>query len=99
MSKIQTIESTPPYVGDFLKNNMIKLKEIHDEGIAEHGVGCLNLTCSQVENKMDVFFMDEEMILKQLQKESWEQLKETIVTKKLFMVNDLDLNSIFLVYI
>jgi hypothetical protein len=99
MSKIQTIESTPPYVSEFFKANMSKLTEIHDEGIAEHGIGCLNLTCSQLENKMDVFFMDEEMILKQLQKESWEQLKTTIVAKKLFMVNDLDLNSIFLVYI
>jgi len=99
MSKIQTIESTPPYIGKFLKSNMKQLSDIHDENIKEHGIGCLGFTCSQTENKMDVFFMNEEMMLKQLQKESWEQLKQTINDKKLFLINDLDINSIFLVYI
>ena len=99
MSRIQTIDSTPPYIGKFIKNNMKQLSDIHDEGIKEHGVGCLGFNCSQTENKMDVFFMNEEMMLKQLQKESWEQLKKTINDKMLFLVNDLDINSIFLVYI
>ena len=99
MSRIQTIDSTPPYIGKFIKNNMKQLSDIHDEGIKENGVGCLGFKCSQKENKMDVFFMNEEMMLKQLQKESWEQLKQTINDKMLFLVNDLDINSIFLVYI
>ena len=48
---------------------------------------------------MDVFFMNEEQILTNLQKESWENLKESLNDKKLFMVNDLDKNSIFLIYV
>jgi quinol monooxygenase YgiN len=99
MSRIQTIESTPPYIGKFIKDNMKQLSDIHEESIKEHGVGCLGFICSQTENKMDVFFMNEEMMLKQLQKESWEQLKKTINDKMLFLVKDLDINSIFLVYI
>ena len=48
---------------------------------------------------MDVFFMNEEQILLNLQKESWENLKNSLNDKKLFMVNDLDKNSIFLIYV
>ena len=99
MNKIQTIESTPPYIGEFIKTNMKQLSDIHDVNIKEQGIGCLGFHCSQTENKMDVYFMNEEMMLKQLQKESWEQLKQSINGKRLFLVNDLDINSIFLVYI
>ena len=48
---------------------------------------------------MDVFFMNEELILQMLQKESWEQLKNNLNDKRLFFINDLDKSSIFLVYI
>tara|TARA_B100000073_G_C23642567_1_gene537265 strand:- start:102 stop:401 length:300 start_codon:yes stop_codon:yes gene_type:complete len=99
MSKIQNIESTPEYIGTFLRKNMDQLIHIHDEGIEEHNTGCLGFKCSQTENKMDVFFMTEEIILQMLSKESWEQLKGTINDKKLFLINDLDKNSIFLVYV
>ena len=42
--------------------------------------------------------MNEEQILVNLQKESWENLKNS-TDKKIFMVNDLDKNSIFLIYV
>jgi len=99
MSKIQNIESTPEYIGKFLRENMDQLIHIHDEGMEEHKTGCLGFKCSETENKMDVFFMTEEILLQILQKESWEQLKGTINDKKLFLINDLDKNSIFLVYV
>jgi len=99
MSTIQQADSTPPYITDFLKKNMVKLMEIHDEGKENSGIGCLGFKCSQTENKMDVFYMDEKAMLQQLNEDSWENLKETIGNKRLFLVNDLDLNSIFLVYI
>ena len=99
MSTIQNIDSTPPYINEFLKKNMEQLLHIYDEGKQEHGLGCLGFKCSEEENKMDVFYMNEESMLTMLQKESWEQLKETINDKKLFVVNDLDRNAIFLVYV
>ncbi|MBG02394.1 MAG: hypothetical protein CL470_09010 [Acidimicrobiaceae bacterium] len=98
-STIQEAHSTPPYIDEFLKKNMIKLVEIHDQGIEEHKTGCLGFKCSQTENKMDVFFMNEDIILQQLQKESWENLKQGIGNKKLFLIQDIDENRIFLVYI
>ena len=99
MNKIQNIDSTPPYINDFLKKNMEQLIQIHDEGKQEHGIGCLGFKCSEEENTMDVFYMNEETMLTMLQKESWEQLKTTINDKKLFLVNDLDKNALFLVYV
>jgi len=98
-STIQEAHSTPEYIDKFLKANMNKLIESHDQGIEEHKIGCLGFKCSQEENKMDVFFMNEDIILKQLQKESWENLKQGIGSKKLFLIQDIDENRIFLVYI
>ena len=101
MSKIQNIESTPNYISNFLKANMELLCDIHDEGKKEYGncYGCLGLKCSVNENTMDVFYMTEINIIRTLNQESWEQLKTTIGEKRLFLINDLDLNSIFLIYI
>ena len=98
MTTIQSASTTPSYIDTFLRKNMVKLIEIHDEGIEKNKTGCLGLKCSQIENKMDVFFMTEDIILKMLEKESWESLKESIGTKKLFLIQDIDENRIFLVY-
>lgn len=99
MNNVQNIESTPDYINSFLRANMEQLVNIHDEGENEYGLGCLGFKCSESENKMDVFYMNEELILNMIQKESWEQLKETITEKKLFLINDLDRSAIFLVYV
>lgn len=99
MNKIQNIDSTPPYINEFIQKNMEQLINIHDEGKQEHGIGCLGFKCNQTENKMDVFYMNEETMLTHIKQESWEQLKNTINEKRLFLVNDLELSSIFLVYI
>ncbi len=96
---VQNIGSAPPYISKFINHNFTKLIEIYDEGIKEFNVGVLSFKCSEEQNKMDVFFMNEEQILMNLQKESWENLKLSINDKKLFMVNDLDKNSIFLIYV
>ena len=95
---VQNISSTPQYISNFINHNFTKLIEIYDEGISENGSGVLSFKCSETENKMDVYFMNESQILLNLQKESWENLKNS-TDKKIFMVNDLDKNSIFLIYV
>ena len=97
--QIQNISSAPEYISKFINHNFTKLIEIYDEGINEFNTGVLSFKCSEKENKMDVFFMNEELILQMLQKESWEQLKNNLNDKRLFFINDLDKSSIFLVYI
>ena len=95
---IQNISSAPDYISSFINQNFTKLMEIYDEGISENGCGVLSFKCSEIQNKMDVFFMNETQILVNLQKESWENLKKS-TDKKIFMVNDLDKNAIFLIYV
>ena len=95
---VQHISSAPEYISKFINHNFTKLIEIYDQGISENGCGVLSFKCSESENKMDVYFMNEEQILLNLQKESWENLKNS-TDKKIFMVNDLDKNSIFLIYV
>lgn len=99
MSEIQSADSVPPYISLFLKNNLEQLINIHDEGKQEYGEGCLGFKCSEKENKMDVFFMNERLILQTIKNQEWQQLKSTIQEKRLFLINDLDINSIFLIYI
>ena len=47
---------------------------------------------------MDVVFLNEKNICEQIEKASWENLKNN-TDKKIFMINDLDKNSIFLIYV
>lgn len=95
---IQNISSAPDYISSFINQNFTKLMEIYDEGVSENGCGVLSFKCSEIQNKMDVFFMNETQILVNLQKESWENLKKS-TDKNIFMVNDLDKNAIFLIYV
>jgi len=99
MSRIQNIGSTPAYISSFLKQNMDSLLEIYETGMKEHIEGCLGFKCSEKDNKMDVFFMNKEVMCSNVSLESWEQLKLSMEHKKLFFINDIDKNAVFLVYI
>ena len=79
---------------------MKKLLEIYNDGINNFQTGCLGFQCSQKENKMDVQFMNDESMLTMLQKESWDNLNNSIPEdKKLFFIMDVDMNCIFLLYV
>ncbi len=95
---IQNISSLPKYISSFLNYNLSKLNEIYDEGIKKDNIGILFLNCSQQENKMDVSFLNEMQIINYIQKESWENLKNS-TDKKIFFIKDTDLNSIFITYL
>jgi hypothetical protein len=101
MTTIQNVSSTPDYISNFINSNLEQLNNIHDGGMDNFEEGCLGLRCSEEENTMDVFFMNRDLLIKNMSEESWEQLKISLKErqKKLFLVNDLDRNAIFLVYI
>ena len=102
-SKIQQINSCPDYISKFIQLNMEQLCKIYDEGMnlnpdLEKGILCF--ICSEKENKMDVQFMNDEMMCEIIQKDSLMQLKNTIEkNKKLLFIRDMDLNSVFLIQI
>ena len=100
MTTIQNVSSTPDYISKFINTNLEQLNNIHDEGMKTYQEGCLGFNCSEKENKMDVFFMNKRLIIEMMNEESWEQLKNSVKKdKRLFIIKDLDLNAIFLVYI
>tara|TARA_B100000900_G_scaffold299353_1_gene257940 strand:+ start:5297 stop:5605 length:309 start_codon:yes stop_codon:yes gene_type:complete len=100
---IQNVDSAPDYIMKFIHSNMEQLCKIYDEGMYNNpglDKGILVFQCSQENNKMDVQFYNDEMMCEILQKESVQNLKNNIEEdKKLFFIQDLDLNSIFLIQI
>ena len=103
MSSIQNVDSAPDYIMKFIHNNMEQLCKIYDEGMynnPELDKGIMVFQCSEENNKMDVQFMNDEMMCEILQKESIMNLKNNIQKdKKLFFIQDLDLNSVFLIQV
>ena len=100
---IQNIDSAPDYIMKFIHMNMEQLCKIYDEGLNNNpGLekGIMVFQCSQENNKMDVQFMNDEMMREILEKESVQNLKNNIAKdKKLFFIQDLDLNSVFLIQV
>lgn len=103
MSNIQNVDSAPDYIMKFIHMNMEQLCKIYDEGMHNNpglDKGIMVFQCSQENNKMDVQFMNDEMMCEILQKESVINLKNNIQKdKKLFFIQDLDLNSVFLIQV
>ena len=98
--KIHNISSAPEYITVFIKNNMEQLCKIYEEGLVSNSEGILGCICSEKDNRIDVQFMNEEQITEIITKESWIPFKETIPeNKKLLMVQDIDLKSVFIIYV
>jgi len=77
MNQIQNVDSCPDYINKFIHLNMEQLCKIYDEGMElnpELEKGILFFVCSQEKNKMDVQFMNDEMMSEILQKDSLMQL-------------------------
>lgn len=103
MSRIQNVDSAPDYIMKFIHNNMEQLCKIYDEGLINNlglDKGIMVFQCSEENNKMDVQFMNDEMMCEILEKESVMNLKNNIQKdKKLFFIKDLDLNAVFLIQV
>ena len=100
MSRIQQVQSAPSYITEFIQGNLEALEGIYEEGVTTFESGCMVFLCSQETNKMDVQFMNDEMMCGILEKESWLHVKNNIPTdKKLFFIKDEGLNSVFMIYV
>lgn len=97
---ILNIESPPDYINKFIHLNMEQLCNIYDEGKYNNpdtDIGVMVFQCSEKDNKMDVQYMNSEML-----KESFdEEIIKNITNnkrpnKKIFFIFDLDLGCSFL---
>tara|TARA_B100000035_G_C20997612_1_gene553266 strand:- start:1021 stop:1317 length:297 start_codon:yes stop_codon:yes gene_type:complete len=96
---VQNVSTVPSHIDDFIKGNLEQLNKIYQEGFDLLGDGILSFKCQKSENKMDVKYMCEEEIIHSLSRDNWEQIKFNRGEKKLFLIEDYDINSMFFVYI
>ena len=103
MSQIQNVDSAPDYIMKFIHENMEQICVIYDEGLNNNPdleKGIIVFQCSEKENKMDVQFMNDEMMCEILAKESVMNLKNNIQeNKKLLFIQDLDRECVFLIQV
>ena len=103
MNQIQNVDSAPDYIMKFIHSNMEQLCVIYDEGLSNNpGLekGIMVFQCSELNNKMDVQFMNDEMMCEILEKGSVMNLKNNIEeNKKLFFIQDLDRAALFLIQV
>lgn len=96
---VQNVSTVPSHIDEFIKGNLDQLNKIYQEGYDSFGDGLLSFKCQKSINKMDVKFMCEMEIINSLSQENWEQIKVQRGEKKLFLIEDFDINSMFIVYI
>ena len=96
---VQNVSTVPSHIDDFIQGNLEQLNKIYQEGFDSLGDGALSFKCQKSENKMDVKFLCEEEIIHSFTKDNWEQIKVARGEKKLFLIEDYDMNSLFIVYI
>lgn len=96
---VQNVSTVPSHIDEFIKDNNEQLNKIYQEGFDLLGDGALSFKCQKSMNKMDVKYMCEEEIVHSLTKDNWEQIKVARGEKKLFLIEDFDISSMFLVYI
>ena len=98
--EINHVESMPEYIKSFIQTNGEQLKNIYEAGYsANENNGCLSMKCSIEKNKMDVFFMNKEQISQYIKEEEYNKIVEQSQGKKIYLVSDLDINSLFIIYI
>lgn len=98
--EINHVDSMPEYIKTFIQTNSEQLKDIYEAGYSANETnGCLGMKCSIEQNKMDVFFMNEEQITQYIKEEDYNKIVEQSQGKKIYLVSDLDINSLFIIYI
>lgn len=97
---IKHVDIMPEYIKSFIQSNKEQLSNIYEVGYQNNNnEGCLGMNCSIETNKMDVFFMNNDLILNHITSETYEKIKSDSNDKSIYLINDLDINSLFIIYI
>ena len=106
---IEYVESLPDYINRFIGSNSKELLRIYNENTKELGIGCLMMNCINSENKMDVYFYSKDMYIGATEdnavksdyysKDNWDNIYNKSNDRRICIVNDIDENNIFIVYI
>lgn len=99
---VQNISSLPPYLSTFINTNHDKLNDIYMESLEQVGPGVLSFKVDGSDNRVDVKYMADEEIIQSMDREALEGLKrqaEQNGDKKVYLIEDKEKSSMFIVYI
>ena len=88
------MDQIPDYVNIFMTNNKEQLDKIYKEHI-EKSFGILNINIDNENNKVDVFFVNEEKLIERYDKEYVDEIKN----ERFYQVYDKKSNNMFILNI
>ena len=90
---IQSVDSAPKYITDFISNNHDNLIQIFENELTSN----LFCNCSEKQNKMDIHSINEDQLKEIINIEIWESFKQTLNEhNRIIIVKDLDIDKYFL---
>jgi len=99
---VQNISSLPSYLSNFINSNHEQLNDIYMKSKEQVGPGILSFKVSDSDNRVDVKYMPEQELLHSLSEEMLEGLKRQAKDngdKKIYLIEDIEKSSMFIVYI
>lgn len=99
---VQNLSNLPPYLNQFINTNHEQLNDIYMRAKEDIGPGLLSFKVAESDNRVDVKYMAEEEVLHSMDREALEGLKrqaELNGNKKIYLIEDREKSSIFIVYI
>jgi len=99
MTSVKQVDTIPEYIDTFIRNNMLKLNEIINNGLNENNNnGFLFIKCIKCEDKMDVSFINKENTELIMSLDTWKDIREQY-TGNIIIIDDFDYKRIFIVNI
>ena len=94
--EVNNINSGPDYIHTFVESNIEQLNEIYDKGLNDSGEGILFCKCSIDDNRIEIIYMTKHLFIENNTEEIWNDIQ---ADKRIVLIEDLDISSIFVLYI
>ena len=94
--EVNNINSGPDYIHAFVESNIEQLNEIYDKGLNDSGEGILFCKCSIDDNRIEIIYMTKHLFIENNTEEIWNDIQ---ADKRIVLIEDLDISSIFVLYI
>ena len=96
--KIEITDTIPDYIENFIRVNSSHLLRIIEMESKEKK-GYLYMECLSKDDTMNVSYLDESTIYKMISGETWNNIKNKTDDKKVILINDKEIKSIFIFYL
>ena len=94
--EVNNINSGPDYIHGFVESNIEQLNEIYEKGLNDSGEGILFCKCSIKDNRIEIIYMTKDLFIQNNDVKMWNDIQ---ADKRIVLIEDLDISSIFVLYI